>query len=339
MCILGVAGFLWVKTRPASAMIRAETPGVYVSRGGAEWQVQGEILLRSGDRIRTEPKACAVIKYAREETRFELGGSTSLLFSQAHHGKGIWLGGGVCYGTVARQHFGQKFRFDTPQAQAEVLGTELRLAVTAATTELEVYEGVVLMRDASGKGQIRVEGGEAGFAGLEQALSKGPIPSATGHLRCQYWFEVAGGAIGDLTQDPRFPNQPDSRKQLDRCELGPETTTSFGAEISGWLHPPATGEYTFWITADDAGELWLSPNEQRETKRRICRTETYVTPEDWTKSPAQRSERIHLVAGRRYYLEALLKQAGGSAGLAVAWEGPAISREIIAGRYLSSPTE
>jgi hypothetical protein len=45
--------------------------------------------------------------------------------------------------------------------------------------------------------------------------------------------------------------------------------------------------------------------------------------------------------GRRakYYIEALLKQSGGSDGLAVAWQGPGMVRQIIAGAYLSPETE
>ena len=34
-----------------------------------------------------------------------------------------------------------------------------------------------------------------------------------------------------------------------------------GSRIKGWLMPPVTEKYVFWIVADDAGELWLSSND------------------------------------------------------------------------------
>ncbi|MCK6501126.1 MAG: hypothetical protein L6Q38_16730, partial [Nitrospira sp.] len=61
-------------------------------------------------------------------------------------------------------------------------------------------------------------------------------------------------------------------------------------------------------------------------------------PGEWDKSPSQRSDVVRLIAGRRYYIEGVLRQAGGSALFEVAWEGPSLSRQPLSGRYLSPAT-
>jgi hypothetical protein len=110
---------------------------------------------------------------------------------------------------------------------------------------------------------------------------------------------------------------------------------NYGARVRGLLHPPKTGDYTFWIAADDVGELWLSPTEGPERKARLCYTAEYTSPREWTKHPQQRSRTIHLVAGRRYYIEALMKESAGGDCLAVAWQAPGLPQQVIPGQHLS----
>ncbi len=104
--------------------------------------------------------------------------------------------------------------------------------------------------------------------------------------------------------------------------------------LRGWLSVPRTGEYQFWIAADDDGELWLSANENPERKKRLCNTPEYTKPQDWAARSEQESAPMPLVAGRRYYLEVLMKQAGGAECLAVAWQGPGLDRQVLDGQFL-----
>jgi hypothetical protein len=113
----------------------------------------------------------------------------------------------------------------------------------------------------------------------------------------------------------------------------------FAARIRGYLHPAVSGDYVFWIASDDAGELWLSEDENPSNRKKICFVDTWAPPREWNWQPSQQSQPIGMDAGRRYYIEALHKQGGAVDSLAVAWQAPRGVREIIPGRVLSPASQ
>ncbi|MHC4283284.1 MAG: PA14 domain-containing protein [Planctomycetota bacterium] len=40
--------------------------------------------------------------------------------------------------------------------------------------------------------------------------------------------------------------------------------------MHGFLYPPVSGDYTFWISSDDASELWLSTDDNPANKALIA---------------------------------------------------------------------
>ena len=90
--------------------------------------------------------------------------------------------------------------------------------------------------------------------------------------------------------------------------------------MRGYLTPTTTGDYWFWIASDDNGELWLSTDSNPDNKTRIAYVPGWTNPREWTWYAQQKSALIHLVAGTRYYVEALMKEGGGGDNLAVAWQ-------------------
>src|SRR5262249_37526348 len=120
---------------------------------------------------------------------------------------------------------------------------------------------------------------------------------------------------------------------------------NYGQRMRGYLVPPITGDYIFWLASDDGGELFLSMDESPVNKKLIAQ-ETGWSPsrsfeavgggslvEDknsstfagtgWpTLDPANGGARITLQQGRSCYIEALMKEGNGGDNLAVRWRMP-----------------
>jgi len=144
----------------------------------------------------------------------------------------------------------------------------------------------------------------------------------TGSILREIWKGIGGDAVSDLTNNPKFKDgKPDLSgpiSAVDSWNMG----DSYGCRIRGYVHPPVTGDYVFWIASDDHGELWLSSDETPAKKQKLCGLNHAVGQRDWDADPSQKSAPVPLVAGRRYYLEVLQKQGGGGEHVAAGWQLP-----------------
>jgi len=68
--------------------------------------------------------------------------------------------------------------------------------------------------------------------------------------------------------------------------------------------------------------LWLSSDENPANKSRIAYVAVWTHPREWDKYSSQQSAAVQLVSGRKYYIEALLKEGTGGDHLAVGWKLP-----------------
>ena len=99
------------------------------------------------------------------------------------------------------------------------------------------------------------------------------------------------------------------------------------------------GTYTFYIAGDDNAELWLATDENPAAKQKIAYVNGWTYARQWTKYASQKSIAVVLEAGRRYYIEALHKEAYSGDNLAVGWLTPGSSViTIIPGSVLSPAT-
>lgn len=169
----------------------------------------------------------------------------------------------------------------------------------------------------------------------EQAVE---IPAtALGSVLREWWTGITGGAVSDLTSNVNYPNNPSGRQHINDFEGPVNWIENYGTRIRGFLYPPTTGSYTFWIAGDDNCQLWLSTDGTPASKVQIA----YISGSDWTDSrhwdehASQQSAPQVLTAGQKYYIEVLHKEYTGGDNIAVAWEGPGIAQEVIPGRYLS----
>jgi hypothetical protein len=160
-------------------------------------------------------------------------------------------------------------------------------------------------------------------------------PGGSGTILRQWWLGISGGAVSDLTSNTRYPDSPDGQAEITSMEGPTNWADAYGSRIIGYVHPSITGSYTFWVCGDDSSELWLSTDANPANAVKIAYNTTYANPREWDKSASMKSAAKSLVGGQKYFIMALQKEGGGNDNVSVAWEGPGIVRQVIAGGFLS----
>jgi signal transduction histidine kinase len=140
----------------------------------------------------------------------------------------------------------------------------------------------------------------------------------------------------------QFPLHPSSQAWLASFSAPTNVGNAYLARFHGYLRPPATGEYRFWIASKGASELWLGNGTPAGEVGRIAYVPSggATRPLQWGKYPSQTSAVIHLEAGEQYLIDVLHEHhAGIGDTVAVSWAGPGIEEQsIIDGRYLTPYT-
>jgi hypothetical protein len=158
-----------------------------------------------------------------------------------------------------------------------------------------------------------------------------------GNILYEYWDNITGTAVSNLTNDPRYPDSPDESKWWQTFEGDVGRGDNYGIRASGYVYPPVSGEYIFWISGDDECQLWLSTDDDPANIEQVSHVTGWTNSREWDKEDTQKSKPITLQAGQKYYIEALMKEGGGGDSLAVGWGGPTIGEGpvVIEGKYLS----
>lgn len=133
---------------------------------------------------------------------------------------------------------------------------------------------------------------------------------------------ITGAAITDLTGSASFPDSPNSVQFLSTTEIRSNIDDYYGAVLQGYVTPPVTGDYTFYICSDDNGELLLSGNEDPAWAYTIATESGSDTPRNWLGKAELQSAPQPLEAGKKYYFEARLKESTGNDNLSVTWVKP-----------------
>ncbi|MBM4028404.1 MAG: hypothetical protein FJ280_23870, partial [Planctomycetes bacterium] len=175
------------------------------------------------------------------------------------------------------------------------------------------------------------------------SVEKGPVWSFTTQdgvakkIVRQWWNGIGGTALSALTGSPNFPNNPTGSELVDAFEGPTNVADNYGSRLYGWLTPPETADYTFWMASDDFGELRLSTDADPANAKVIANVPGWTNSREWTKYPAQKSAPIKLEAGKKYYIEVLMKEGGGGDNVAVSWQGGKIAaQEIISAQYVDT---
>lgn len=163
----------------------------------------------------------------------------------------------------------------------------------------------------------------AGVVGLICLGWNGAWAQQTRGLLQEVYSNIGGGMqVADLIAHPSFPSQPTSEAILNDFEAPTNVAENYGQRVRGFVLPPQTGDYVFWLASDDGGALFLSTDESPANKVEIATVPGWTSPRQWNRYREQESEPIRLESGRRYYVEALMKEQGGGDNLAVRWRLP-----------------
>lgn len=167
----------------------------------------------------------------------------------------------------------------------------------------------------------------AAFCGASIPASAAQIQVA-GLVKREVFLNLAGTAVTDLTSSSSFTNnQPDSVTLQGSFEAPSNVGSDYGQRMSGLLVPSITGAYVFFIASDDQSELWLSTDTNPANKQLIATVPGWTNSREWSKYPDSQNNSglpLQLVAGRSYYVEALMKQGTGGDNLAVGWVLPGL---------------
>jgi hypothetical protein len=132
------------------------------------------------------------------------------------------------------------------------------------------------------------------------------------------WTGIHGNAIADLMAGTNnLTKTPDMSECLglgSLLESPSNVGENYGIHVKGWLVPPVTGNYEFWIASDDNGEFWLSTDKNPANKAHRCSCD-FASSRQWDKYPQQKSMPITLVAGKAYYYEVCVCPISINAGL------------------------
>ncbi len=160
-------------------------------------------------------------------------------------------------------------------------------------------------------------------------------PWWTGTINWERWRDMWWEEIERMIYSARYMQPPDDIAEYTEAYSGDTDVETYGVRMSGHLVPGTSGDYTFWIAADDGSELRLNTNNDVADLAKICGWYRYSG--NFDAHPEQMSATIPLVGGQKYAIQILLKEGGGGDWVDVAWQGPdAPSRTRITGTFLTT---
>jgi len=161
-------------------------------------------------------------------------------------------------------------------------------------------------------------------------------PPGFGSILREIWQNITpqSAALSSLYNWPDFPENPTITDTVTSFVSDPDWD-DYGGRIHGWLYAPVSGDYRFYLTTDDNGELWLSTDENPANAQLIASESGSRALYAWASTGEEASVPIPLVGGKKYYIGALWKERAGGDHCAVGWTGPGIPTiTVIPGRYL-----
>lgn len=163
------------------------------------------------------------------------------------------------------------------------------------------------------------------------------VTFATGFATYQRWQYTADpGSIDDLITALTDGTLASPTVESTVSQFGAPWGVAdyYWARVFGWFVPPTTGNYVFFTSSDDGSNIYLSTDETPANKKLIAQEGGWSNQYQWTTpgsgdATTKRSDQfagewpsgntITLTAGKKYYMEALLKEGSGGDGVDVTY--------------------
>ena len=157
-------------------------------------------------------------------------------------------------------------------------------------------------------------------SGYAYALPKEPVRNRG--LRWEVFHDIPGKLVADLTATGKYQKtEPDARSIIQDFAIPSNAGDNYGGRATGFLIPPVTGQYVFYLCSDGQGQLFLNDSDESPQDEEMV-ADTRWTPKRKWRSSSAKSRPIYLERGMRYSVRALYKEGTASDYLAVAWQMP-----------------
>jgi len=205
------------------------------------------------------------------------------------------------------------------RAELQSPGDEVLLETTRLAEATDYRLTVSGVRDVSAERNAIAAGSGMSFYSLQ---------SGSGWLRREVYLGAGGvpnSTLADFLADPRYPRRPEMVDFVTTGEVPVEGVRQFynaffssGQRLVGWVVPPVTGDYLFWVEAGREGELLVSTDDSPENLRPVARTaQGQIARYIWQNSASPGP--IRLEAGKKYFVEARHKFFGSDEHFAFSW--------------------
>lgn len=208
------------------------------------------------------------------------------------------------------------------------------------------YTRTLLLSDNGKKIKARLTAG-GGIVDSEEApvsvVESRPVVPSPSFSKLEFFTGIPGSEVFDLQQSEKFINNtPDVVTWVGALNTPNGWGDNYGARLSGWITPKVTGNYTFFLRAEDSAQLFLSSGADAANAVLIA-DEVGGGPFQ-EPGAAETSAPQALVAGTRYAFYALLKESTGGDFLQIAWRldndtTPAADLTPISGSVLSTTAQ
>ncbi len=161
-------------------------------------------------------------------------------------------------------------------------------------------------------------------------------PRTRGSVAREIWLNIPGNTIAELTANPAYQGAAHRVDYMTDFKSAYCIADNYGSRTRGFIYPPVSGNYTFYLTGDDNAELYLNTTGSAASgKTRIAYLSTWANQDELTREANQTSMQIYLEANKEYYIEALQKEGAGGDHVAVWWKLPNTATPVvIAAAYL-----